>query len=707
MAFTSPFDLGNGSHLLSQFSARTGVAGSIKELRLSMNGWRSQMLLHSYGSAIAGLQIEDISNYAASRNMPLNSLAVQTTAAALRDSMPLKTRYNFASKAWELQLKPVKRTPTFDYAGLGRELRRRAQQSDCSSWIGISPSIGWNTSYSPASILVFDWTPDASLTSAGLPITHDDDFEDRLLRPRAWFEELLGAYGLPMDDFGYYGLVGCSGVANGTYDEPNILIPWIKNYCARQGCTAVIGPPDFAGRCPLYIGPEFGDISMILLDPTYISYGGNASYWSPAWRPQLFYRKLGVVTRTTIDAAVNPMKHSAIADYGTTKYNFQEKYWFGTSGYYVYTKAQAVAAAVADFAFPLVTTTFGFLNDTFVNSRYNGEDVAVVRKEIREAAKWRLAAPKGFLDVYIPAATMASENSIDYPHEVIHVQPVYVGVCTTMAPVRAYLTKLRNDSTTTAADKAKYDDAIKQSEAYTDSKMYMGVYSDGLVPCTLAQVQALEIVADAAKADKDLMTEDLGSGRTFTVAGKRLEKERVAGKKYYGFVYQYDESATMEELLSGYVVARTNGTLWVLTGSRDAVTGGTIVTGSYSGAAAVPLTQIDTAFLRARGATLTGTLTDDVIATEFGYSADSYADLQTMALRASAPSGRSYLGARSLGKYVLKPANFLNRAGYPVIRYDDLDTYVRALLMYKGWGDDGSNILLTLFFTNMLDISSE
>lgn len=707
MPYVSPFDLGNGEHLLTQFSKRTGVAGFIKELRLSMNGWRSQMLLHSYGASIAGLQQEDISTYAASRNVPLNSLAVQTVASALRDSQPLKMRYNFFSKAWELQLKPAKRPATFDYAGLGRELRRMVEQQDAPTWISCNPNSAFNASYKPSTQLVFDWTPDASLTDAGLPNTYDDDFKKRLLNPRGWFEEMLGAYGLPMDDFGYYGLIDTPGVANGTFGEPNHLIPWIKGYVARLGCTAIVGPCDFAGRCPLYIGPEFGDLAMVMLDPQNTSYGGNSSYWDPAWRPQLFYRKAGVLTRMLIDAATNPMKHSAIANYGSTKYNWQDKYLFGTLGYYVYTKASAVTAAVPEFSFPSIAVAFAFLNDTFVYSRYDGEDVSVLRREVREAAKWRLSVPKGFLDVYLPAASMASENSVEYPHEIIHVQPTYVGVCTTMAPMRAYLTKLRNDPTTTAADRAKYDDAIAKSAEYTDSKLYMGVYSDGLTPCTLSQVASLEIVADAKKADKDLMVEDLGSGRTFTTAGKKLEKDRIAGKKYYGFVYQYDESATPEELLSGYVAARLNGSLWVLTGTRDAVSGSMVVTGSYSGAVAVPLTQIDTAFLRARGATLTGQLTDAVIADEFGYSADSYADLQTMALRASAPSGRAYLGIKGLGKYVLKPANFLNRAGYPVIRYEDADTFIRALLMYKGWGDDCSNIMLTLFFTNMLDLASE
>lgn len=706
----------NGEHILSAFNSRTGSSCDVAELRLGLNGWTAQLLLHTIPDASSAFDKQDLLAYCADKSVPSGKPIVNSVLNAIKGSKPVVMRYDIPAEHWYISFREPEDGSTVDFASIGQQLRDMRKSRDADKLFGFRQANGVL-----CSSLVYDWRGEAKFdmsvlgsVSATLSVWSSDQ-EQRFYDPRAWFEAFLRSNGVPMERFKFiYNVHPASSSEANSFTIDNTwdgrftsnLLDYPGNSSSGRydqlrmnGCTTIIGPMDLTGNRPVYRGPLLGNNLLVVLDDASVyldvSFGaGSLNYATGIITPSLSGPTLAACDAAWAQYITNPILIRSGAGAGalpnckdlevcrivTTEggkawaYGQPSGAWLNLGSSYV---PYVTAAGLHDY---------GQLIDS----------------------KWRLAIPLGFMDIYVPGGlavwTAPQVGSIG----VMNIAPTHMGIRMTLTPMRTYLQNIIDDTTSSAKEIADAKVALSKSADYADAVMSTTVYGHDITPASRSMVEGLELIAVARKGDVDLLNYDLGSGKTFNTAAGNLNALRDKGTKFYAFTYLVDEAADVQDLVSEQV-ARTLSLAgaWALSATQGATGGEYTFSGVYNNGPSMDLTATEVAMLRTYGASLTAPLSDSFIAETMGFGAGFKEELKSVGTAIFTSSHTApYFGIESLPYTVVKPADFCNHEGYPVADYPDMDTTVRAQVMLKGFGDDQSNMVCAMFFTNQLDIES-
>lgn len=674
------FELRDGTNVMSAMAARLAVPITIGELRMEMNGWRSQALLHTADPLL--FTENDLLPYAADRGYSKDALQVQAMVRTIRASIGVSAVYSFPGQSWALRL--ARSTPEYyalpDLSGLGstlaglRSVGTPLNVVAFNSWSGGS----WET----RGIGCYQATLTESelrsyLIGIGYPTLKGDAIE-RVVNLRGYVERQLANAGVPMVLFEYQGLV--NGYVAST-SAPNVTTFYDTH--ARLGATTIIGPMDWNGKRAIWRGPQMSGGNLIVLDP-------HAYYQQSRTMTGRAALKIGTKTiKEVVDADIKA-KLGPIPSGDVSGLNFAVE-----SGVPVFVK-DLTAATV--YPFPAITTAIALPNAVFTSPTIGG----VLRRDVLNDAKWKLALPFGFKEV-LASGCVASTTGADYP--VVSVRPFVLGLTTTMEPLRDYIAVQRTNPKLTDAERKQFDTAATKLESQMDAIIRMTVATTDYSYPTVQMAKDLELVRDGAKADVDVLNTDIGKGMTLLKAAQECEKKRVKGTKVFAVARVHDEAAARDDLLSPNVLNRVDVALWRLKGVKAGETW--TLSGVYDTEPAMALSEMELAYLRAMGAAWAAdsVMTDINIATDLGFGAGFKEELLTLSVDTltEAKMHQSWLRPR-VDRYALAHADFIGAEGYPVMGYLNQDELTRLILIYKGLGDDPTNILLSMFFANQLDL---
>lgn len=700
----SPFILKDKTNVLTQYCDRTGKTAEIAELRYTMNGWRSQCLMHNVAD-ITDFTVSDVENQCKEKGVrPKSPLAV-AVAECIKNSKPLFAVYNFRDSDWSLSLTPRKVNGSlFDIGGVRNEVNDM-------HFIGIGKGLAdslpfttycrglpnqqmegtkLQTSAIPTWSGIAESDAAEMFTKLGKKMTSDD--KRRLTDPQGWWKDVLAKHGFPVENFGQPELFHFTK-QNHVGNNPVKLM----QHFSVKGLTSIFSFPDTEGRVLRLVGPQID--GNLAIAPS-LSWGeGDAKYCKPQWYVQSAMNKEAELLPDSVNAALQ-----ASAKINTSDYIFNFGYGSKMDAPIVIKATDPMETTPKNWSRPSPIESMPALGNDY---QAYVDDEGVTHDDILIHKKWKMATPAGFIDVFSPNAKVTVASVSDHFPNVYSIESDILGIRTTMEPVRNFLRKQAADPNATPTDKRAANDALKQSENYADAILSMTVYAGALPFPSKEDVDGLQLVRDAKKGDMDIYSESLGNDMTLGKAAKFCNAQRKKGQKASAFVNVVDEAAAVADLCSPYVAARSIGSLWVLSGTQDAIDGSWSLKGKYINETEVSLTDMEGALLRARGAQYAKgtTLTDKAFIEDMDYGEGFINELGTIDIASlEGQSASIYWGSASVKKYGLGPQEFISLQGYPVVKFPDKDSMVRAVLSYKGFGDDPSSMLLTMFFANQLDL---
>jgi hypothetical protein len=705
-----PYILKDGTHLLSKFGERTTTVGKIAELRVSLNGWTAQRLLHNYTNH-ADVVPSDLVEYAVDKNVVPDSQAVARLSGSIVNSDKLKALYNFNTDSWSLATSTKVRNLVPELTALGDRLD--AMHGNAS--LSVSYNLGYNgdpeAPVSHSKSLIFNWDGQPGMSRDAMRAAIDQSFPnlnrrlsdsavDRVRDPLNWFKTFLIDGGIPMNEFVYAGL--SQRVAR--YYNDGGLVDSIQSRLSTPGATVIVGPRDLhsVGRYPVFVGPYIG-VDVVLFHASDMTWANYSSTWglaSPCWA-QMESSSIGgsggsfCVEGTDTSAWPNfpqPVNARGGNPFTTTTLTAGvTKFYYG------------LASGPEKFALPPPERDLSFFTDYTPCVDSNGRTMI----DCMSSNEWYISAPLGLLDMdFGPGAvTQFGTQGSNYTVDGFTIQPLYLGVRTTFAAIRDYLQVLKDDPATTVADKATYTTLLEDSQTYADAQVSTKIYATGVTPPSFNDVDNLRVVLSARSAEEELLDEDLGDGKTFRKAGRILDKARSDGEKYHSYSHILDDVIAPEDMVSAVVLPTlSDPDIWLLDAQLEVDDSLTLI--GYIGDSVSPivLTPTDVGVLYAYGATLGPNLTEDILANEFALGATFIEDVRSMDPKAFAVNSNAVAeGQYTTPDTLFSPSAMLDASGYPVVHYGDIDARTRATLMYKGFGDPVTSIVLTMVFVNNID----
>lgn len=327
--------------------------------------------------------------------------------------------------------------------------------------------------------------------------------------------------------------------------------------------------------------------------------------------------------------------------------------------------------------------------------RYGGvgntdETVGTTTMGWLESTTHSLMMPRGIVDVRLDDTrtnfiSTESETRFDLTASKVRFQLL-------TQRVREYLLEVASDPDVPEQTRQKYQKAYDDSEALADAITYTTVYSVAVLPPSRQSILGTKLFVAAAENDIDLLSEvvDEESGRTVDDSIKVLDKARTKGQRIWSIAYQVDEGATAAELFSSTFVANIDDEWSILI---EYVGDTPYATGSYEGGS-LTLQPSEAAYLVARGKV-------DKDAELMSYlDSEGFPDAVINDFKDIGDSVLDEYKVNKIGKYDLKPKNFVDNYGYPKLDFTDPDEFARACLVLKGLQDDISNVTCSMFFAS-------
>lgn len=705
MAKQSPYALSKSKgHILSQFTNRLGIPVTAHEIRLAINGWTSQALVHDCSRCVE-ITPEDLVEYVVDKGYALTGgpaimdKAVTRLAGSLAKSKPLHAEYVPGYNMWRLSsAKSVLEWPAA-LDSLAAQIKHECTVDD-----GHMFRSGHNDSRltaPPLLVHVPSWrlTKGAdelldALVGKGV-VAPPDEVRDRVRRPVAWFEDKLRKAGVPMELFRYDGVIDSRDLR---YGGESYVAYGIPNTYA--GATRLVGPLDTLGFRPVWTGPLLGDVLLWICNEGG-GYSGSCTYDFLKCRWKTYLPQAGEVGLTAAEAeALAPgAGFGQAGEKGYLRFRTGE-----VSAKFTHNTAKRPPYAAYPYAVPL-SSILPFASGTWVGI---GEVASVL--QFRQT-KWLIANGNGVVEWRHHATPYAKvgEAADGYGLDTWSASPTAVMFRVSMAAIRDYIALQLTRDDLTVADTAKLNRALTESEPYLDALISVTVSDISVPACSLDDVKSLEMVKQAKKGDVDLLKEDLGQGITLTTLGKRLDALRVKGRKFCTYGHVVDESVTAEQIVSVRVASTFNtAASWDLSFEANDITGPT-VRGTYSAGLKEVLTPLEAALLWVRGARSSdGTLSEGVIGSSLGLGASWKEDLETLGARKliGSGAGRSAWGDASASWDKFSAFSFCDYQSYPVVGFTEKDTLVRQQLLFKAGDSDPADLACAIFFANQLSFST-
>jgi len=748
MAQKSPFIISDSEHCLSAFSARTSLPVNVKELRLELNGWRNQMLL--FDQDPRNLRLSDLSDYAISRKIKPDSEMVQSFLECVKSAKKVRTHANKDGTSG-LSVSSTA-LPTFDL------LNRRAKEymDWCNGDKPGDPTVfclsGANAKYW-SDLYLFSRSPLWTYTAAPghhvseeLSTVHpgwsgSDDAIKLNADPILWFEQILLESGFDPSlamSFDWVESTSVHGPSIPDSDNTKSVIAIGVYAQASQGkCLTILGPLAAHGNWrPRWTFPTPKGESI-----TYIF---GAAFGAQTGAAQMLGNTMTKGIDGTISVGSSPYDMNLTNSKGTrmgclVQYHHPDGYFLANSS-----SADVLRYVPASYSLEstklllqsLIGTRNSYAGDALINppTLSGFTDLAPVAIDEDEAihpnlrqiwidsgttmdlvgdhagtyesANFRLALPKGFLDISVPATPVNVSEMGGIT--VVELNPMFLGLRTTVTPLREHIQAELNRPGLSLANKTKYERALSDSSDLADAIINTTVYAGGVAVPTREQLADTKLFKDMKKAGKDLFSEKIADDKTVEDAVKKFIKDRTKSSSYYAFMHTIDEALDPVEIVHPGIISGLNSP-WVIVSTFDSLLETYKHSATHNGST-VLVNETDVSFLISRASTFGDSSELDRTSFLSTYQLDEtyipdLSDIDDEIVKRT-PVGATSFGARKVSAYELNPSSFTTPDGYPVASYPDTDSQVRAVLAFKGFGGDATNVIMGMFFTNQMDISN-
>lgn len=702
----TPYTLKSGGHIFSDFGAEIGYDINIKELRVQLYGWTSQLLVHDCPSdKIGDFKPSHLISYAKDKGVNPKVPIVTSVATAISRSVPLRAEYGFRSKAWFYNLGKGVRKETFKPLAMADYLDQWMDSDPLMMSLvktgGTSSSL--STNYMFARAPVPNWREPFThawwdqVKSASVPVLSRgdmSDFKQRCLNPQAWFEDILVKHGLPVSEYEFF----ISRPRHGNSYDDNMT----KD--ARSDCTTIIGPVDHLGYAGMWRGPKIDDHIVIRFFPGPLkenaggahTFDEKALYVKP--RSQGNYKtSMGEDHKLVLPEDYSTLNH--LWEY-TDQYGHRLSVprWSECRGV-KFLSPTTNSKAVTPCDLP-------FMEDAVVVNDPEAGDI----NHLVDSPRWKLSWLNGLEQFTLASASAHVVNAdANYPVDKIIVTPQRAGAKIAMLALREFMQFRLTDPTLTDKERAGFTKALEQTKEYADALLYLTVMGRDMSYPTIDQIRNLRVVRDAKKADLDLMNEDF-SGQSFLKAGKWFENQIAKGKRGTSTVSRMiDEQADIGSLLSPRVARNLHRiTEWTLKAEKDPIDDSIWILEGTIDSITEPLSRFDFIALVTHGANTSGVISDEELDKFFGVNDETREDLLSITQDSSVfTGGRLYHGTVA-PRYALQPGELSDTDGYPILSFADTDSAIRAMLIHKGMAaDEPSGLLCAMIFANQLDVRAK
>lgn len=697
----SPYLLKDGSNILSKFGSRAGITPRVWELRLDMNGWRAQHLIHNV-SRFDEVTADDLAAYATDRKVKPVSHAVDSVLAAIRGSTPLSL-----SRTYDGRIAITNRVVGYCQERTAVDLNALASKIEAlKSNAGVfRAQVSYPEHSAYATVISGIWSKwqrgvNARAHTATFRVKGFNRDTSRFDDPVGTFQAMVAEHlRIPVDQVVFHGrglpgnLSGSSGGIAPNYTQfCNAIIP-------TAGYTVLYSPFDLEGYCGIFVVPKIPGVKAALLN---IRLGLRDA--------AKIVIKDGTLTIPSADLVASGTCPQALND--PYAYNLW-RVWDASPAYtqcHVVADGSPVGGSTTAADYNLDAAVHENLGSPTLLTRADngnwgqykaGHDASLV-----QLGGLFYASPNGFKDVLLNAPALSLASVASGYGDVLAALPIKVNATLKMQAVRAYMLAKSKDPSLSEVDKASLARGLSESEKYADALLYCTVYHNGWDYPRQVDIENLSIVKAAADADKDLMTEDLGKGVTFRKAAVKFEALRNKGTKAFAAVCMVDDALSASDVVSPLISNRYHPWLWLV---EPVFTDGAIVAyrGYYNGGNAESITADDAVALvtNGSGVRLAAGLTLDRVYADLGLEPEKLGVYGSMFSHALPDAYcTAYDGVYSIQPMAMAPRDFRDASGYPVLDIVENDARYRAMLVFKGLGEDLQGMFLTLFFLNELDM---
>lgn len=701
MAKLLPHEVRAGIDLLEAYRSRTSKATLARELRISANGWTSQMIVTN--GPVNDVSAADLEPYFAARRVLSNAPVRQSFLSNVQAAKKLRASHDPGRNSWDLSIDAR-------LVAWNEKLWRQK----CATWqreiyslkntfkgVVSGAAFGGAAPYTFAGAFVPSWEFPPSqddVKSALLP----REVRARAIAPRDWFVGELAACGIDVGSLhfvGYIDAMESEVVSAGSFAG---MAAWRK-ILNTPGYTTIVGPMDLMGRAPKWICSKLVNADCLVVDV--------------APRP-----RVGLQTTTALSWAGLSIGADWAATHGP-KLRLQA-YWSNNNNYLldkgagdavlndVFQDINATtmrgvnfAVDVRSAALPLNVSSTGNtphsaakpLSDAIGQLAANGVGIGTGIVDLA----WYVVTPRGFdvLRLYDVASADVSIAS----RIVLSSAEIHVGM--PMTYVHGKLISDR-DSTSDAALKKKYQDAIDGLVPYLDALARLCVVNGGLPFPRIEDYEKLELRRMANEADQnfDTLVVDDKSGLTMRKVADSLAKKRADGVRWIMASKLYDEALSAIDLTSPELWSELQNSSGDHVLSASGIVGEMTFKVAFTNGATFTVDEIGYAVA---ACALSDQSAGDAALAQVGFDpSKTRAELSDLtASGAGAVFGAGVRAGSAPGGLAFSHSAFCDQNGVPIMRWGTDDAYVRAAMLFNMGGEKVDGILASTFFANTLDIS--
>lgn len=691
----SPFVLKNGKTCTEQAVAQLGGSTDVAELRITINGWTQQLLLHKLDVANKEAVTPSLfENYFADRSVPLNSPVRTRFADTVARSVPLTARIDALSLRWSLSIggNQSLAVPNFD-------LLHNLCLED------VHPGSVYFT---------VCW---AAVNGVRLGASAFD--ENHALSAMERFETAFSRAGGDPNLLHHVGYGAVSVLRGRNLDSSYVssfdLSGVAKGFVA-PGRTVILGPSDILGVYPIYVYPAVSKCDIV-------SVGTVCQPCTHAYGWQLTETDAGAGTiRDAAGAALTGRQFFRSKCYvdgkdGTT-YNPSSPLSASLENWItVKVPKFALSASARDFVTErLSKTDYGstimfakpvkdvsrperpLANNTGPEASFFGrifvdaKDRSSVGTQSVLESTWLLAIPRVVTEVLFTSPVYSFADKTSGRPPVLTVQDSTLRYSILYQALRDFATQMSENTSLSASDREGFKNFVTKSADKADAVIKTTVYSAARSAPSKSEIDSTWIVTAARSEGKS--TDAIEGGDSLETLVSRLLKKHDKGAAFLSYSVAHDELAESIELASAGVQAVLH------VAELYSVYHGQAGFSYVKGGLQIEIDVSDAAMLIASGANANEGVMQAL--EDAGYTQDVITDLACFKPTVAPVGSASVDSQYSPVKSSMSISDFLDNRGYPRGRYDSSDAYVRACLLFKSAGFDLADFANASFFVNAL-----
>lgn len=701
MAKLLPHEIRAGTDLLEAYRIRTGKATTARELRVSANGWTSQMIVAN--GALSDVNASDMEPYFNARRVLANAPIRAAFTSNVQAARKLRASHDPGRNSWNL-------TIDAKLASWNEQLWRQK----CATWQRDLNALGVvfraeidGAVFGPLNTHVF---AGAFVPSWEYPLSQGDmkvatlprDVRARALDPTGWFIGELAACGIDVGSLRFIGYIDMAESETMTVGSFDGVRAWRK-ILNTPGYTTIVGPADLMGRAPKWICAKLANADCLCVDfgprPRPGLKAATALNWSGVsiakdWVAQHAGKLRLQAYRRTNNAGILD-DGAGGATINDLRMDIDQTTFVGKD----------FTVSVRAPSMPLNVNSTG--NTPFTGGRPLSDAIGALAANATGIGSglvdlaWYVVTPRGFdlLRLYnVSSADVSSSARI-----LLTSGEVHVGL--PMTYVHAKLIADR-DSTSDPVLKKKYEDAIKGLTPYIDALARLCVVNGGLPFPRVVDYEKLELRRMANEADQnfDALVVDEKSGLTMRKVAESLSSRRSAGERWVMASKLYDEALSSVDLTTPELWSELQSSNGDHTMSATGIVGEMTYKVTFVGGATFTVDEIGYAIAACR---LSDVAAGDAALQAIGFEpAAVRAELADLtAAGAGSVFGIGVRNGPSPDGLAFSHSAFCDQDGVPIMRWGTDDAYIRASMLFNMGGEKVDGILASTFFANTLDVA--